>query len=63
MLAEVCGFLGRELYPGYVEDCAAVVFGSPTSTRQRVDWPAALVQEIEDRIERSGVLSGYRFET
>src|SRR5829696_2425299 len=63
VLAEVCGFLGLERYAGYVENCAAVVFESPTYTRRRVAWPGALVREIEERIERTPVLRGYGFAT
>ena len=63
VLENVCGFLGLERYPGYVEDCAAVVFGSPTYTHRRVEWPDALVLEVERRIERSPALRDYRFAT
>ena len=63
VLADVCRFLGLEPYPGYVEDCTAVVFGSPTYTRRRVDWPAALIGDVEQLIARSSVLQGYGFAT
>ena len=59
VLADVCEFLGLERYPGYVEDCAAVVFRSPTYTRHRVEWPAALVPDIEAKIRRYPALAGY----
>lgn len=63
VLADVCAFLGLELYPRYVEDCASIVYESPAYTRQHVDWSDALLRDVEERIRRNAVLQGYGFAT
>jgi hypothetical protein len=60
-LSALCGFLGLEPYPSYLEDCARVVFPKPTHTRRKVDWPDALVREVERRARAYPFLDGYRF--
>ena len=63
VLSTICDFLGLSLYPGYLDDCAAVVFASPTNTRRRVDWPGSLIREVVERMGATAVLRGYEFET
>ena len=60
-LSALCAFLGLEAYPGYLEDCARVVFPAPTCTRRKLDWPDALVREVERRAGALPFLDGYRF--
>jgi hypothetical protein len=55
--------VGLKLYPRYVEDCASVMFESPTYTRRRVDWSAAVIRDVEEGIRRNVVLHGYGFAT
>jgi len=59
VLADAGAFLGLELYPHYLDDCAAVIFPSPTNTRHRVKWRAGLAREVEQRIQRNPALHGY----
>jgi hypothetical protein len=63
VLSGLCAFLGLELYPGYLDDCCSVVFPSPSFTRLRLDWPPAVVREVERRARSYPFLDGYAFET
>ena len=62
VLSELCAFLGLDPYPGYIDDCASVVFNLPTYTRQTVDWPQALVGDVERRARAFRFLDGYQYE-
>ena len=62
VLSGLCAFLGLDRYPGYVEDCCSIVFATPTHTRRRVRWPAALVREVERRARPYPFLDRYGFE-
>jgi hypothetical protein len=55
-------FLHLEPYPGYVEDCARVVFSQPTRSRRAVTWPAGLARDVEKRIRPYPFLKDYSFE-
>jgi hypothetical protein len=61
-LGDLCSFLELPLYPGYVEDCSALVWSAPTKPRERVDWPETLRGEIAERATRHPHLCGYVFD-
>jgi hypothetical protein len=61
-LTRVCGALGLAPYPGYLDDCSAIVFGQGTFTRRKVEWPAALVDEVTTRAASYPHLAGYAFD-
>ncbi len=62
ILSDLCAFLDLERYPGYLEDCASIVFHAPTYTRRKVAWPAALVRDVERRARAYRFLDGCQFE-
>jgi hypothetical protein len=62
VLSGLCGFLGLALHPGYLDDCARIVFPSPTGTRSKVGWPGGLVAEVERKARAYPFLEGYAFD-
>lgn len=54
-------FLDLEPHLDYVERCADIVFDAPKRTRTMVEWPDALVADVQRRIEGHGFLRGYSF--
>jgi len=61
-LASICAFLGLPCAEGYLGDAASVVFASPKRSRDQLEWPSALVREVERRIETYPFLQGYSFD-
>lgn len=61
-LLEVCTFLGLDAEPGYLDDCAAILYAAPRRTRHHVPWPAEMVEEVNQAIERFDFLHGYTFD-
>jgi hypothetical protein len=61
-LRELCGFLGVEPTPDYVEDCARIVYNSPHPSRREADWPRELIGAIRDRSKQFPFLAEYDFE-
>jgi hypothetical protein len=62
VVSNLCGFLGLEPYPGYLEDCCSIVFERPTHPRRQVAWSSELVREVETRSRPFTFLEGYGFE-
>jgi len=62
VLEELCELLGLEPEPGWLRDAAAIVWSEVHRTRDDVDWPAPLREEIEKRIARHPFLAGYGFD-
>jgi hypothetical protein len=58
-LARLCGFLGVEADPAYLEGCAAIVFPSPQRTREQVSWKPEQVTAIEQVVARYDFFCGY----
>jgi hypothetical protein len=44
-----------------VEDCSSIVFAAPTYTRRKVEWPPALVRDVERRARKYPFLARYGF--
>jgi hypothetical protein len=61
-LAAMCAFLEVEAGPGYLDDCAGIVWTSGSRSRQGVEWTAEQRARIDDLIARYPAFSGYRFE-
>lgn len=61
-LASICGALGVEATPDYLDDCAAIVFDTPRQRRSTVPWTGARVRRVEEEIAGIEFLRGYRFE-
>lgn len=60
-LSQLLDFLALTTHSDYLEDCASVVFDSPSRSRESIDWPSEVVAEIERRIGRHDFLAGYSF--
>lgn len=58
-LAEVCRFLGVEVPPGYLDDCAAVVRADPDRTRHLAPWTPELRERVDALVGRHTFLAGY----
>jgi len=61
-LTDLCTHLELEIYPGYLDDCRAVLFDRPTFTRSKVNWEDNLIDEVAKRSRAFSFLHGYRFE-
>jgi hypothetical protein len=61
-IADLCGRLGLDAYDGYIEDCRRSILRHPTLTRQKVEWSASLVREVEHASRQYPFLDGYSFE-
>lgn len=60
-LRRLTEFLGVEASIGYLDSCAAVVFPSPSRSRDRVEWPPGLVASIQQRMQDFPYLHRYTF--
>lgn len=63
VVSRLLGFLELAVYPGYLEDCARVLFDKPTQTRRRLPWTPQLVREVEQRMRPHPLLEGYSFDS
>lgn len=61
-LVRLCRFLGLEPEPGYLEDCAGIVYDRPHQSRREAAWTPELIETVRARAERVDVLRGYVFE-
>jgi len=61
-LNAICGFLGLEEEPGYIEACASVVFQEVSSSRKQVTWTPELRERVQEGIDGNPHLRGYNFE-
>jgi hypothetical protein len=60
-LAEICGFLGVEAEPTFLEQCAATVWPSPRLSRQSVSWTDEQIERVDRLIAGHDWLVGYQF--
>jgi hypothetical protein len=56
-------FVGLSVPPGYVEDCASILFSSPRRTRHDAPWTGELRADVQRRIDAFDFLAGYSFES
>jgi hypothetical protein len=61
VLRNLCQFLEVECTEEYLRDCSSVVFQSPHSNRQKINWTPAFIKSVQDRIETFPFLKGYSF--
>jgi hypothetical protein len=59
----LCRWLNLEPTPGFLTDCASVIFNAPHNSRHEVKWTDDLIRSIEGHIDRVDFLQGYSFET
>lgn len=62
-LQALCAFLDVEPDEQYLAAASAVVGSKPSRSRDKVDWPPAVVMDIEERISRYSFLAGYAFDS
>lgn len=61
-LVELCEFLGLEAPEDYLEDCAGMVFGSPSKSRHKVEWGRAEIEDVRRRMQRFDFMRDYSYE-
>jgi Sulfotransferase family len=61
-LAELCRFLGLDLYPGYIEDASSILYLTPSGSGRKAVWPEGLVEDVARRARAHRFLDGYAFE-
>lgn len=62
-LRNLCLWLGVEPSSNYLDACASVVFESPNKSRDKVEWNAALKQQVQAKIDLFPFLEGYTFDS
>lgn len=60
-MQRICKFLKVECDEKYLQDCASIVFQSPSKTRSNVMWTEELKQEVYTRMKKYPFLSRYSF--
>lgn len=61
-LGRLCNFLDLEYSEQYLQDCASIVFESPTKSRYKVAWDADSIRTVRGRISEFDFLRGYSYE-
>jgi hypothetical protein len=62
-VSRLCRHLGVIPEDDYLKDCAGIVSPSSRKTRRSVEWPEELIRRVQaEMIDRSPLLSGYRYE-
>jgi hypothetical protein len=49
ILDACCRFLGIVPKEDYLHACASLIFKQPKKTREDVDWPRELIEEVKER--------------
>jgi len=63
ILKKLCTFLGMSCTEEYLNDCASIVFDSPSKTRQKVEWSDETISIVEARIAKIPFIHGYSFDS
>ncbi len=61
-LAEACAFLGLQASPGYLADCASIVFPAPHQSRHDTIWNEEQQRQVQQRSKPFHFLTGYTFD-
>ena len=61
VMERLCRFLDLDPEPGYVKDCASILYSSPNRTREAVEWPREDRARVEEAIGRFEFLGHYSF--
>ena len=62
-LLQICKFLEIECDEKYLQDCASIVFQSPSKTRHNVVWTPHLKRMVQYGINKHPFLSRYSFKS
>jgi hypothetical protein len=61
-LRALCEDFGLEPEQSYLDDCAAIVKKTSHRTRDRIEWPKALVKDVEQRSSSVGWMRNFTFD-
>jgi hypothetical protein len=61
-LTRACAFLGVSPDAAYLEACSAILYGSPSRSREHVSWSDTEIERVRERIDQFPFLSGYAFD-
>lgn len=61
-LESLCLALGLNIPPGYLEQCAAIVYRSPHKSRHDLPWPKPLIAAVKKRMDAFSFLQSYGYE-
>lgn len=62
VLSDLCGFLGVEAPLAYLEACESVLYPEPHRSRDGVEWPPGLKEDVRSLIDGIDFLRGYDFD-
>ncbi len=62
-LGRLCGFLGVDAPPDYLDACAGILYSAPARSRDKVEWSSGQRQLVDRRIAEFEGLRGYSFES
>ena len=60
-LKRVCQFLSVSCSENYLKDCASIVFGSPSKSRNAIVWKDRTKKMLTDLISKTPMLQRYKF--
>lgn len=60
-LTEMCQFLGVDAPADYLDDCASIIYKSPSRTRSKLPWSEDLIAYSQTRINSIPYLSRYSY--
>ncbi len=49
-LRQLCAFLGQDASSDYIESCAGIVFDSPSTSRDKIEWPEDVLERVKTGI-------------
>lgn len=58
----LCDFLDIPKYGSYIEDCASIVYPSPSRTRSKIKWSGKLIKHMNYRMKKFSFLKDYSYE-
>jgi hypothetical protein len=60
-ITKLIEFLEVEPYPDFIEAAAAKVFKSPTNSRNKIEWPQEMIDQVAERSQQYDFLKDYEF--
>lgn len=60
-ITKLIEFLEVEPYPDFIEAAAKKVFKSPTNSRNKIEWPQEMIDQVAERSQKYDFLKDYEF--
>ncbi len=60
-LTTLIEFLEVEPYPEYIQSAAKKVFKSPSNSRNKIEWPQEMIDQVAERSQKYDFLKDYEF--